>query len=188
MTTEHRRSSERRPMLHGLKCESATNSSAASFSIAGALRRLRRDCEGSSLIEFGLCSLVLMVMTFGLIEACFAIYSYNFVSEAAREAARYASVRGSHCSGMSDCGITQSGLQNWVRGTAFPGINANNLTATVTWYRASTTSPVTWTICACNAPGDKIQVKLTYTFPLSIPYLPSRILSMQSTSQMMIYN
>lgn len=158
--------------------------------VKAALQRLRRESAGSSLVEFALCSVVVMISTFGLIEACLAIYSYNFVSEAAREAARYAAVRGGQCSGMSDCGITQSGLQAWVRGTAFPGINPNNLTAAVTWYSASVSQPTTWTACGgqCNAPGNEVQVRLTYTFPFAIPFVPRQILSMHSTSQMVIYN
>ena len=53
--------------------------------------------EGSSLVEFALIFLVLMTMMLGIIDFCRAAYAYHFVSNAAREATRYAAVRGSTC-------------------------------------------------------------------------------------------
>ena len=46
--------------------------------------------EGSSLVEFALIFLVIMTMILGIIDFCRAAYSYHFVSEAAREATRWA--------------------------------------------------------------------------------------------------
>jgi hypothetical protein len=37
-----------------------------------------------------------------------------------------------------------------------------------------------------NNPGNPVQVTVTYTFPLGIPFMPSRALTMSSTSQMII--
>ena len=53
------------------------------------MKSLRNE-EGSALVEFGLSSAVLFMTLFGLMACCTALYSYIFVSEAAREASRYA--------------------------------------------------------------------------------------------------
>ena len=37
-----------------------------------------------------------------------------------------------------------------------------------------------------NAPGDPVQVTVTYTFPLVIPFVPSETFTMTSSSQMII--
>src|SRR6202011_3533565 len=65
-----------------------------------ALKRARRDTkarseEGSAIMETAMSSLILLTFMFGVMEAAFALYSYHFISEAAREGARYAIVRGS---------------------------------------------------------------------------------------------
>jgi Flp pilus assembly protein TadG len=112
---------------------------------------------------------------FGIFAFCTALYSYNFVSEAAREASRYAMVRGSSCSGFTDCGVTSAQIQTYVRSLGYPGINTNNLTATATWS-------------AGNAPGNPVSVTVTYTYGLNIPFWPQSgsILNLSSTSQMVI--
>jgi Flp pilus assembly protein TadG len=67
--------------------------------------------EGSALVEFALSSVVLFMTLFGLMASCTALYSYLFVAEAAREASRYAIVRGDSCTGLSDCpGITSMAI------------------------------------------------------------------------------
>ncbi|MGA8087730.1 MAG: TadE/TadG family type IV pilus assembly protein [Terracidiphilus sp.] len=151
---------------------------------------MSRDSTGSSLVEFALCSVVFIMITFGLIQCCFGLYAYNFISDAARSASRYAVVRGSSCSGIPDCGITSAQVQTYVRANTFPGINANNLTASATWYSASSSEPTTWTACGsqCNAPGNAVQVQVTYAFPLNIPFWKKQNLSLTSTSQMVISN
>lgn len=148
------------------------------------------ESSGSSLVEFALCSIVLITMMFGIIECCFAIYSYNYVSDATRSAARYAIVRGSSCVSMPDCGITAAQIQTYIQGIPYPGIQSSNISASVTWLSVSASQPTTWTTCAnqCNAPGNAVQVHVTYTFPLSIPFWKSESLSLQSTSQMVISN
>ncbi len=152
--------------------------------------RVCRDSTGSALVEFALSSVVFIMMTFGLIQCCLGLYTYNFVSDAARFATRYAAVRGSSCSGMPDCGITAAQLQAYVLADVFPGINKNNLSSSVTWYSASASPPTTWTACAnqCNAPGNAVQVQVTYTFPLSVPFWRSQSLSLTSTSRLVISN
>jgi hypothetical protein len=42
-------------------------------------------------------------------------------------------------------------------------------------------------VYACNNPGNTVKVKGTYSFPLSIPYLASKTLTMTRTSDMVIW-
>jgi len=71
-----------------------------------------------------------------------------------------------------------------VRGISFPGIESSNMTVTTTW----STNGTTWssTPTSNNAPGDLVKVVVSYQFPLTIPRLAFRILTMTSTSQMVI--
>jgi len=138
------------------------------------------------------------MMLFAVIEFSFALYSYHFVNEVARNLSRYAMVRGSSCSSsstMPNCGFTDSGatLQTYARATfVYPGVNSGQLNVTSTWYKpvpANGLNP-TWTVCGsgtgCNAPGDMIQVTVTYPFFLSIPFWNSTTLNVSTSSRMVI--
>jgi Flp pilus assembly protein TadG len=147
--------------------------------LSRTLRRLKQE-EGATLVEFGLSCAVLFMTLFGIFELSNALYAYNFVADAAHEATRYALVRGSACTGLTDCNINSStALQTYVRGLGYPGIDPNNLTAAATWSGSNTPS---------NAPGNTVSVTVTYTYPLNIPFWPQSgtILHLSNTSQMTI--
>jgi len=152
---------------------------------AGAL-----DESGSAIVEFGVSAAVLLLVVFGIVQCAMALYVYNYVGDAARAGTRYAIVRGGSCTGMPDCDAQQSDIQTYLRGIQYPGINSSNLNVTVTWYSASTSEPTTWTACAgqCNAPGNAVQVQVSYAFPLNIPFWKNGAITMQSSSQMVISN
>lgn len=159
--------------------------------------------EGATIVEMALASGVLLCVLFGIIEICFALYTYNFVAEAAREGTRYAIIRGSiSCApnpSFPDCNLnptTSSAIQTYLRGLGFP--NSGGLTATATWWSpvqdgsGSTTWPTPCTTAidangnACNAPGNAVKVTVTYTYPLAIPIWGYHPLTVSSTSEMMI--
>lgn len=149
--------------------------------------------QGSALVECALSSLILLSVLFGIIAISLAAYSGLFVSDAARQGTRYAIVRGSTCStysaNLSNCNVTSSQIQTYLRGLAFPGIDSSNLTAATSWYAPSSSSDPTWTLCSsgtCNLPGNMVKVTVTYTFPLSIPNIPSSSLTLKSSSRMVI--
>ena len=138
------------------------------------MKSLRNE-EGSALVEFGLSSAVLFMTLFGLMACCTALYSYIFVSEAAREASRYAIVRGASCSGFSDCDIQPAQINTYVKNLSYPGINKGNLSATATFTPD-------------KKPGSIVSVTVTYNMALNIPFWPKTGSAMQltSTSQMAI--
>jgi Flp pilus assembly protein TadG len=156
------------------------------------LFRILRRSDGAAIVEFAVSCIILIPMLFGFIEVCLAFYTYNFVSDAAREATRYAIVRGStSCANtplLANCGITTSPqIQSYVQGLGYPGLTPGNLTATLSFLRASTTTPTTWTVtCACPQPGNQVKVVVRYNFPIGIPFWKSATISIGSASSMVI--
>lgn len=149
--------------------------------------------EGSSIVEMGLSASLLFISLFGLMEFCLAGYSYFYVSEAAREATRYAMVRGdsqaSDCTsaGPANC-IAQTGstgdIQAYVANNVLPGINPNNISVATTYLNSDGTSCGTTDVC--KVAGDIVQSTVTYSLPLTIPFIPAKTITMTSTSQMFI--
>jgi Flp pilus assembly protein TadG len=143
---------------------------------------------GAGLVEMALSIAVLMSLVLGIMELSLALYTFHFISEAARDGARYAIVRGSSCPAiLPGCPAAGSGVdvQTYLRNQGFPTINPGSMTVT-------TTFPTTGSSCTpsaapiCDNPGNLVNVLVQYQFPLSIPFLPTRQLSMTSTSQMVI--
>ena len=165
---------------------------------AESIQSFRSAEEGATLVEMALASGILFASVFGIIIMSFALYSYDFIADAARMGARYAMVRGSYCTGFSDCGVTEAQIATYVQGLAYPGINPSNLQVTASWYTVVRPGgvpapPTTQSLCAdsnpagCNVPGiNSVQVKVKYTYPLSIPFWRSTSLDMYSTSQLFI--
>lgn len=148
--------------------------------------RASRGEQGSSLVETAFSMIILLTVIFGVIEICLAVYSYHFLSEAAREGTRYAIVRGASCSGFaSACPASSTDLQTYVKSISFPGIDPTQMTVTPTWsaYSSGNTCPAS---PPCNTPGNLITIKVQYNFPLNIPFIPARTLAMSSTSSMII--
>jgi Flp pilus assembly protein TadG len=152
-----------------------------------------RNEEGSTLVETALTFGILLMTIIGLFQISLAVYAYHSLSELAREATRYAAVRGSDCIGFADCGIDNSGIQQHLRNTLFPAIKPANLTTNTTWYSitldpsaATPTAIITPCAGVCNAPGNQVRIQVKYDFPLNIPFMPARTLKMSSTSAMII--
>jgi Flp pilus assembly protein TadG len=158
----------------------------------------KRNCldreEGSSLVEFALMSAVFLTMLIGSFEALLAFYTNHFLSEAAREASRYAMVRGStsciNTPKLSNCNATTTQIQTYVRGLAYPGITSSQIAVTTTWCAASSTQPTTWSACTDAtppAPGNLVNVVVAYPFSLNVPFVSNNwTLNLSSTSQMVI--
>ena len=68
--------------------------------------------EGGSLVEMALSCLILIPVVFGIIQLSIALYCYHYAADAAREATRWAIVRGSTCTlifGKGYCSPTSAG-------------------------------------------------------------------------------
>ena len=71
--------------------------------------KLVRREEGSGLLEYAIVFILLMMMIFGIAGFGQLLYSYHFVSHAAREAARFAMVNGHNCNNDAVAGSGGSG-------------------------------------------------------------------------------
>jgi Flp pilus assembly protein TadG len=155
--------------------------------------------SGSAILEMALSIMILLTFIFGIMEVCLAGYTYHFISEASREATRYAIVRGAtysptQCTAPSSATCVAQGGNNtgdiatYVQNLNFPGIDPTNMTVNSTWFTGAGTA--TPTLCgtadSCKVPGNQVQVIITYNFPLSVPFVPLSTWTLTSTSQMVI--
>lgn len=182
----------------------------------GPLDQVIEEERGSTLVEMALVTGIFFMLVIGVMNLCLALYSYNYVCHAAREATRYMVVRGSgSCQDsnttpkMPDCNLLPTNVTSdsnnpvltYIKGLGFPGINTSQLTLAPTWWvaaAASGSSTFTWTTqCTgavdaaglpCNTPKYGVKAVVTYNAPLWIPFWSSATISMSSTSWMVINN
>ncbi len=150
---------------------------------APRLRKLKGE-DGNNLIEYALVFMFFMSMVLGIVDFSRALYTYHFLSNAAREATRWAAVRGATC--MNDLSCTAAAspddIEAYVRNITPPGVNPNppDLTTTPSW-------PGTGTICeVANSPGCPVEVTVSYKFRFVVPFIRSAPLTLSSSSEMII--
>lgn len=167
---------------------------------ASALRRTGAlGDEGSSLVEMALSCLILIPVLFGIIQLSFALYCYHYAADAAREATRFAIVRGSNCHQyMNDAycsptdgaqtGATANDIAQFVKALGYP--YSTTATTSVQWCTTDGTQPATWTSCSTtknNSVGNQVQVKVTYSYPFIVPFMKTdNPLNMGSVASMTI--
>ncbi|HTB98669.1 MAG TPA: TadE/TadG family type IV pilus assembly protein [Terracidiphilus sp.] len=169
--------------------------------------------SGSSLVETAISLSLYLMLLIGVIELLLTVYSYHFVSDAAREATRYAMIRGANSCypnpAFPDCNLGPQSISSttneshnpvlqYIESIRYPLLNPKNLSADVTWWvsQQSTSGTTTWlTQCtgatdangnACNAEGNAIRVVVTYDFPLTLPWVRIPLVKVSSSSQMVI--
>lgn len=157
-----------------------------------AIRTLSRE-DGLSMVETAISCTVLFALLFGICQMSLALYVYYVTSDAARQATRYAIVRGStsctNTPNLSNCDATAANIQSYVQGLAFPGISTSKVGVSTSWYSASSTTPTTWSACStgiCNAPGNLVKITVSYPITFQIPFSKNIALNLNSTSQMVI--
>jgi Flp pilus assembly protein TadG len=146
-----------------------------------------RGQKGNTLTEFALILPFLFAGIFGVIEFGRALYTYHFVSGAAREASRWASVRGRSCTAYgSACPAKSTDVEDYVVSIAPPGIDTRpvKLLVNTAWVAP----PGNGNSCTKfpNNPGCSVQVMVTYNFKFILPFLPTSTYAMKSTSEMVI--
>jgi Flp pilus assembly protein TadG len=161
--------------------------------------------RGSTLVEFGLVLIMMFAILFGIIDFGRALYTYHFVTNAAREGTRYAIVRGANCNNTTGqlgvCPAYASDVTTYVQNLAVGiGIDKNSLFVTPTWsapsYSASNCTVNQQTGLYDN-PGCVVQVNVQYAFKFIFPLMPTTTcqvgsppinasICMTSTSQMVI--
>jgi Flp pilus assembly protein TadG len=162
-----------------------------------AMRHFRlHDEEGQSIVETAMSLTILITFMFAVFEVGLALYSYHFVSEAAREGTRYAIVRG-FTAGSTNCtapgpptcraqgGSNTGDIATYVKYLGFPGINPNNMTVNSTWSAYPTGTSCTPS-ASCNNPGNLVTITVQYSFPVVVPFVPNHTYTMTSQSAMII--
>ena len=178
---------------------------------ASSLRQLAGD-PGQTLIEYVVTLIAFLLLFLGIVDFGRALYTYHFVAQAARMAARWAAVNGSTCNsdatngssgscsapvsctstGCSLCTgsgcspATTADVQNFVKMTASTAIDQNDLSTTPTWQASQWTSQGVTCNSPYQAPGCVVQVSVSYPFHFLIPLVHSGSVTMSSTSEMVI--
>lgn len=124
--------------------------------------------RGAAVLEFGLAFLLFFALIYSIMEFGRIVVSYNILSGAAREGARYAIVHGS----ASGSAATASDIQDEVRRWAV-GLDPDSVVVTTTWNPG-------------NGPGGQVKVQASYTVTPFTGLILKDALTLQSTSEMVI--
>jgi len=174
----------------------------------------QRGQRGATLLEYAIVVVLMLTFLFGIVDLARALYAYHFVANAAREATRFAMVRGTTwvdpgpaprlCSYSSDpsagfppgCQAMSADIQLFVQTEANGiGLNDSNaITATLTSLPSPNGSSAN---CAGPpiSPGCTAQVTVQYPFKFIMPFLPTSAstcnsvaasICMTSTSEMIV--
>ena len=147
---------------------------------------VRRD-DGAAAVEMAVSMTALMMVVIGLMKICLAVYSYHYTSEAAREGVRWAIVRGSTCGTTytTACPASTDDIAAYIKTLGYPALNPSNMTVT-TSYAGFPTGVSCTPSSTCNNAGNMITITVQYAYPLSIPFMSSRTLTMTSTAAAII--
>jgi len=151
--------------------------------------------QGGSLVEMALSCLILIPVLFGIIQLSLGLYCYHYAADAAREATRWAIVRGSTCNGLFGAtycsptsantnGADAADIAQYVKTLGYP--YSSRVTTTTKWcpYAGGT-----WSSCSTtqsNLPLSQVKVTVSYAYPLIIPFVPSNTINLTSVSSMTI--
>ena len=136
------------------------------------------------MVEFYITVPFLMILFVGFMQVCLACYTREMISEVAREGTRYAIVHGSSCldgSGNS-CTATAASVQTHALATGWPNLGGGTTIPNATYPGGGVAS----CLSGSQAPGCPVQVQVTYTFPINIPFIRKSNLNLSSTSVMYI--
>ena len=131
-------------------------------------RRSAAGEKGQAIVEFAVAAAAIMLLLFPVIQLGEAVFAYNCVAHAAREASRYAAVHGWD----SNQPAATSDITSVVQGQTV-ALDPNKLQVTASW------SPN-------NKAGSVVQVQVQYQFPLSLPFMSNQTLTLSSTSKMVM--
>ena len=125
---------------------------------------------GQAMLETSLCFLLFITIFIAIMEFGMGVFTYNFVSYAAREGTRYASTRGSQCT--SPCTpATATTVQTMIRNQAV-ALDPSQVAVNTSWNSS-------------NVPGNTVTVNVSYPIKPLLGFLLGNI-TVAATSTMMI--
>jgi Flp pilus assembly protein TadG len=141
--------------------------------------KTRRVESGATTLEFSITLSLLLTCIFGIIVVSMALYADHFVTDAAKEATRYAMVRGSSWGSTScstyasySCVATSSNVTSLVNSLAPAGISRSGITVTTTWPGTDPTGTTCDTAQGNNSPACVVDVQVQYSFNFLLPFVP----------------
>jgi Flp pilus assembly protein TadG len=140
--------------------------------------------DGQTLIEMAITLPIMFALIFCFMELCLVFYTYDMISESAREGAQYAMLRSTDCvtnnAGVSvPCTATSTQVNTYVSHLGWPNIAGGTITPATTYVQVSPNA-------AGNIPGNYVNVAVTYVFPIKMPLVPKNSITLTSSSQMYI--
>ncbi len=144
---------------------------------------LARGGRGETMVAFAVTLPILLSFLFGLMQVCLAFYTYEWISEAAREGTRYAMVHGSTCESSVGISCTATGttgagsfpsVDSYVSHIGLPNLGGGTMNVVTTYPDGDEVAP------------HRVAVSVTYTFPYKIPFVSSGPISFSSRSEMSI--
>jgi Flp pilus assembly protein TadG len=158
-----------------------------------ALMRRRTEELGANLVEFALSVSIVLTSIFAVLYFSMALYADHFVANAAKDAARYAMVRGSSWNGATcattfsyNCTATSTNVTNYVDSTVPPGLATSDLTVTTSWPGTNPSGAACDTTDGNNSPYCAVSVDVSYSLSWPLPFLPQNALVLSSTSSVAI--
>jgi Flp pilus assembly protein TadG len=156
---------------------------------SGRVVRLLKGDKASNLVEYALIFIFSMLLIMGIMDFGRTLFVYHFVSNAARDASRWASVNGLTCIDDGSCSkvADPSSIADYVTTITPSGLSTSSppLTTTVSWP-VQPTSPPACSAGRNRAPGCTVEVQVSYTFNFLFPLVRSTPLTLSSTSEMVI--
>lgn len=161
----------------------------------------RKKQNGVSLLEFALSLILFLTLLFGISGFGHALFAYHYVNEVAKEASRYAAVRGSTCSDDASCTTANSASGSagpttaadvlaYVKSITPQSIDQTKVTVTVCGVAGGTnctgSTPTTCTNAKPNLPGCTVEVQVNYTYNFFFPLVGSNPINLSSASDMVI--
>ena len=132
--------------------------------------------EGQALVEAAIAIPIVTAFMFTMIELCLVFYSNCLTSELAREGSRYAIVHGATCltATNASCTSNASAVNSYVSHLGWPNLGGGTIIPATTFPDGN------------QNPGNRVQVQVTYVFPVNLPFVPPNTLSLKSQSVMYI--
>jgi Flp pilus assembly protein TadG len=150
------------------------------------MKKAKHFERGASMAETAIVMTCVLLLLFGIIDFARMTYTYSFVANSARMAARWMIVRGSSsCTSgngiqIDNCNASNTALTSYVQGLDVGLLKASNITVT---------GP-TYTVCpgtsSGGSPGCTVTVTVQYPFAFIAPYFTKASWNISSTSQMIV--
>lgn len=160
-----------------------------SGSILPLIATLHREEAGSELVEFSFTISVVLTTIFAILASSLALYAQHFVATAARDATRYAIVRGSYWNGASctttttgDCTATAANVTSFVQSTVPPLISSSQLNISTKWLGNTANGTPCDSVDGANSQTCLVTVTVSYNYNFLLPFLPSNTITLSSTA------